>query len=75
MPTALLDWKNTAKSSKRNKQQKRYTQYIPVLQLEYGDLFSFRILGEPTTLNTLLLLEEFEDRPETRESNNSKNDR
>ena len=38
-----------------------------------ASLLPLGIFGEPTTLDTLLLLEEFEDRPETRESNNSKN--
>ena len=40
-----------------------------------ASLLPFGIFGEPTTLDTLLLLEEFEDRPETRECNNSKNNR
>ena len=36
-------------------------------------LFSLGIFGKPTTLNMLLLLEEFEDRPEAGEGNNAKN--
>ena len=38
-------------------------------------LLPFGIFGEPTRLDTLFLMEEFEDRPETREDNNSQNNR
>ena len=40
------------------------------IKITNQNLFPFGIFGKPTTLYTLLLLEEFEDRPETRESNN-----
>ena len=51
--------------------KKKTTPYSPICCLAYKTLLPLGIFGKPTTLYTLLLLEEFEDRPETRESNNS----
>lgn len=55
--------------------KKKTTPYSPICCLAYKTLLPLGIFGKPTTLYTLLLLEEFEDRPETRESNNSQNNR
>ena len=53
--------------------KKKTTPYSPIWCLAHTTLLPLGIFWEPTTLNTLLLLKEFEDRPKTRESNNSKN--